>query len=63
MALDQQIMFQKYWWLKKPGWLYVVITVPADALALVGARASAATVMTKFILHLFMEPALQGSSL
>ena len=38
----------------------VFITVPADALALLGAGASAGTVMTKFVSCIYTRQALEG---
>ena len=42
--------------------LCVVITVPADGLALLGARPSAATMRTNLQAHICIGPALEGST-
>ena len=41
---------------------FIVIIVPADALAPSGARASADTVMTMFVSHVYTGPALEGQT-
>ena len=41
---------------------FIVITVPADGLAPVGARPSAGTVMTKFRSYIFKQYTLEGST-
>ena len=38
----------------------VISTVAADGLALLDARPSAGTVMTKFVAHMCIGPALEG---